>query len=266
MGPRFWRSWVQFTSHGEQGWLAGTDLATFDDGSAGAELGVMLVPGVHGNGLARELCDAVFERVFGPAARVPLTRVWARHAPGHDAAARVLAAAGMTRDADMDGAVTWGIERARWLATRRGSLACVGVGMMLGAHFAPRARTHVEQADTVFALVSDPVVELWLQRLRPDLHSLQPFYGDGSPTVYLLMPDTIVESRGWKAQVPFLARHFRVVVSDPRGNGGSGTPPTRDGFDDRLMIGDAVISVTGLRNPCQQINGFRDGLLKHVVE
>ncbi len=31
-------------------------------------------------------------------------------------------------------------------------------------------------------------------------------YGDGSPTVYLLMPDTIVESRGWKAQIPFLAR------------------------------------------------------------
>jgi MOSC domain-containing protein YiiM len=33
----------------------------------------------------------------------------------------------------------------------------------------------------------------------------------------------------------------------------------------RLVIGDAVISITGLRNPCQQINGFRDGLLKEVV-
>jgi MOSC domain-containing protein YiiM len=33
----------------------------------------------------------------------------------------------------------------------------------------------------------------------------------------------------------------------------------------RLIIGDAVISVTGLRNPCQQINDFRDGLLKAVV-
>ncbi|WP_049558734.1 MOSC domain-containing protein [Nonomuraea sp. SBT364] len=33
----------------------------------------------------------------------------------------------------------------------------------------------------------------------------------------------------------------------------------------RLVIGDAVISVTGLRNPCQQINGFMDGLLKQVV-
>jgi MOSC domain-containing protein YiiM len=33
----------------------------------------------------------------------------------------------------------------------------------------------------------------------------------------------------------------------------------------RLTIGDAVICVTGLRNPCQQINDFRDGLLKQVV-
>ena len=64
-------------------------------------------------------------------------------------------------------------------------------------------------------------------------------YGDGSPTIYLLMPDTIVESRGWKAQIPFLARSFRVVVSDPRGNGHSGTPATHEGFADRLMIDDA---------------------------
>lgn len=33
----------------------------------------------------------------------------------------------------------------------------------------------------------------------------------------------------------------------------------------RLQIGDAVVTVTGLRNPCQQINEFRSGLLKQVV-
>lgn len=64
----------------------------------------------------------------------------------------------------------------------RGSLACVGLGMMLGAHLAPRARSHIEQADVVFGLVSDPLVELWLRDLRPDMRSLQPFYGDGSRT------------------------------------------------------------------------------------
>ncbi|KQY64506.1 MULTISPECIES: MOSC domain-containing protein [unclassified Nocardioides] len=33
----------------------------------------------------------------------------------------------------------------------------------------------------------------------------------------------------------------------------------------RLEVGGAVVIVTGLRNPCQQINTFRDGLLKQVV-
>lgn len=33
----------------------------------------------------------------------------------------------------------------------------------------------------------------------------------------------------------------------------------------RLTIGDAVVTITGLRNPCQQINDFQSGLLKLVV-
>jgi MOSC domain-containing protein YiiM len=33
----------------------------------------------------------------------------------------------------------------------------------------------------------------------------------------------------------------------------------------RLTIGGAVVTVTGLRNPCQQINDFRPGLLKQLV-
>lgn len=60
-----------------------------------------------------------------------------------------------------------------------GSLACVGLGMMLGAHLGPRARSHIEQADVVFAAVSDPVVELWLQQMHPDVRSLQPYYAEG---------------------------------------------------------------------------------------
>ena len=60
-----------------------------------------------------------------------------------------------------------------------GSLACVGLGMMLGAHVSPRSRTHIERADVVFVLVSDPLVELWVQELRPDARSLQPYYQEG---------------------------------------------------------------------------------------
>lgn len=33
----------------------------------------------------------------------------------------------------------------------------------------------------------------------------------------------------------------------------------------RLHIGDAVLTVTGLRNPCQQINDFHSGLLKQLL-
>lgn len=62
---------------------------------------------------------------------------------------------------------------------RSGSLACIGLGMMLGAHIGPRARSYVEQAEVVFAAVSDPIVELWLQKMRPDIRSLQPYYGEG---------------------------------------------------------------------------------------
>jgi pimeloyl-ACP methyl ester carboxylesterase len=55
-------------------------------------------------------------------------------------------------------------------------------------------------------------------------------YGDGEPTVCLVMPDTIVHAGAWKAQVPFLARHFRVVTVDPRGNGRSDRPTSPEEF------------------------------------
>lgn len=60
-----------------------------------------------------------------------------------------------------------------------GSLVCVGVGMTLGAHISPRSRSYIEQADVVFAAVSDPLVELWVQQMHSDVRSLQPYYGEG---------------------------------------------------------------------------------------
>lgn len=49
-------------------------------------------------------------------------------------------------------------------------------------------------------------------------------FGDGEPTVLFVPPWAIVHSRVWKMQVPYFARHFRVVVFDPRGNGRSIRP------------------------------------------
>ena len=65
-------------------------------------------------------------------------------------------------------------------------------------------------------------------------------YGDGGPTVLLLPPWSVVHSRVWKAQVPFLARHFRVVVFDRRGNGRSDRPVDPLAYVQREVAADAV--------------------------
>jgi pimeloyl-ACP methyl ester carboxylesterase/predicted glycosyltransferase len=49
-------------------------------------------------------------------------------------------------------------------------------------------------------------------------------YGSGPVTVVLMPTWSIVPSRFWKAQVGFLARHFRVVTFDGRGSGSSSRP------------------------------------------
>jgi uncharacterized protein YabN with tetrapyrrole methylase and pyrophosphatase domain len=61
----------------------------------------------------------------------------------------------------------------------RGSLVCVGVGMTLGSHITPLARSYIEKADVVFTALSDGIVELWLARMNPNVRSLQPLYKEG---------------------------------------------------------------------------------------
>src|SRR4051812_16997440 len=46
-------------------------------------------------------------------------------------------------------------------------------------------------------------------------------YGDGGPTILLMPTWTIVHKQTWKMQIPYLARHHRVVVYDGPGNGRS---------------------------------------------
>lgn len=63
--------------------------------------------------------------------------------------------------------------------THLGSIACVGLGMTLGSHLTPLARSFIEQADVVFAALSDGIVEMWLERMHSDVRSLHPYYGEG---------------------------------------------------------------------------------------
>ena len=52
-------------------------------------------------------------------------------------------------------------------------------------------------------------------------------YENNGPTLFLIPPSPITHSRIYKAQIPFLSRHFRVVTFDGRGNGRSGRPTGR---------------------------------------
>lgn len=60
-----------------------------------------------------------------------------------------------------------------------GSLSVVGMGMTLGSHLTPLSRSHIEQADVVFAALSDNLVEEWLRRMNADVRSLQGHYAEG---------------------------------------------------------------------------------------
>src|SRR5689334_8415248 len=65
-------------------------------------------------------------------------------------------------------------------------------------------------------------------------------YGQGDQTLLLLPAWSIVHSRIWKAQIPYLSRHFRVLTFDPRGNGRSDRPRRPDAYDAREYAQDAI--------------------------
>ncbi len=100
----------------------------------------------------------------------------------------------------------------------QGNLACVGLGMMLGAHLSPRSRSHIEQADVVFALVSDPLVELWLQQMRPDVRSLQPYYAEGKKRTHTyreMIEAMLVEVRAGRTVCGVFYGHPGVFAQVP---------------------------------------------------
>src|SRR5213596_3227710 len=72
-------------------------------------------------------------------------------------------------------------------------------------------------------------------------------FGDGAPTILLMPTWSIVHSRHWKMQVPYLARHYRVVTFDGRGNGRSDRPVGPDAYAEREFVDDAlaVMDATG---------------------
>jgi pimeloyl-ACP methyl ester carboxylesterase len=72
-------------------------------------------------------------------------------------------------------------------------------------------------------------------------------FGEGEPTLVLLPAWTVVHSRFWKAQAPYLARHFRVVTYDGPGNGRSDRPlgSAPYGYEAEGQAAVAVLDATG---------------------
>jgi pimeloyl-ACP methyl ester carboxylesterase/predicted glycosyltransferase len=76
-------------------------------------------------------------------------------------------------------------------------------------------------------------------------------YGQGEPTVLLLPTWSIVHSRQWKAQIPYLARHARVLTFDGRGNGRSDRPSGVEAYLQAEFAADAlaVMDATSTERP-----------------
>src|SRR5204863_6398504 len=65
-------------------------------------------------------------------------------------------------------------------------------------------------------------------------------YGEGERTILLLPTWSIIHARIWKMQIPYLARHFRVLTFDGRGNGKSDRPSEPEAYAASEFAADAL--------------------------
>jgi pimeloyl-ACP methyl ester carboxylesterase/predicted glycosyltransferase len=90
-------------------------------------------------------------------------------------------------------------------------------------------------------------------------------YGEGEPTVLLLPTWSLFHSRHWKMQIPYLARHCRVVTFDGRGNGNSDRPVEPEAHDEREYAADAIAVLDATRTERAVIAGFSMGAQRALV-
>jgi pimeloyl-ACP methyl ester carboxylesterase/predicted glycosyltransferase len=75
---------------------------------------------------------------------------------------------------------------------------------------------------------------------REGVRTFYEVYGEGEPTVMFVPPWALVHSRCWKMQIPYFARHCRVLAFDPRGNGKSDRPQEPDAYNEYEYAADAL--------------------------
>jgi pimeloyl-ACP methyl ester carboxylesterase/predicted glycosyltransferase len=92
-------------------------------------------------------------------------------------------------------------------------------------------------------------------------------YGEGnSPTVVLLPTWAIAQTEHWKAQIPVLARHYRVITVEGRGNGRADRPTDPAAYSFAELAGD-VLAVLDVTNTARAVVAgvSRGGVLAAVL-
>ena len=90
-------------------------------------------------------------------------------------------------------------------------------------------------------------------------------FGAGEPTVLLLPTWTLMHSRQWKMQVPYLARHCRVLTFDPRGNGRSDRPTEFEAYAESEFAADAIAVMDATQTDRAIIVGFSQGVQRGLL-
>ena len=90
-------------------------------------------------------------------------------------------------------------------------------------------------------------------------------YGQGEPTILLLPTWSIVHSRIWKFQIPWLAQHCRVIAFDGRGNGRSDRPDDPDAYAEAEFAADALAVLDETATERALVVGFSMGAQRALL-
>jgi len=90
-------------------------------------------------------------------------------------------------------------------------------------------------------------------------------FGAGEPTVLLLPTWSIIHSRQWKMQIPYLSRHCRVITFDGRGNGRSDRPSDAEAYAESEFAADAIAIMDATHTERAIIVGFSRGVQRGLL-
>jgi pimeloyl-ACP methyl ester carboxylesterase len=90
-------------------------------------------------------------------------------------------------------------------------------------------------------------------------------FGDGTPTLLLLPTWTIIHSRFWKLQVPYLAHHCRVITFDRPGNGRSDRSLDPGAYGVAAVAGQALAVMDATGTDRAVLAGLSQGALEALI-